>query len=276
MHPDSSASTKPEILLRAVALTKSYRRGRWFVGTSPAVQALCGASLDLHQGSTLGLVGASGAGKSTLARCLAGIEPPDSGEIWFEGEQITRPVRRTHSLSSQVQMVFQDATGSLSPRLNALEIVSEPLLIAGERKQERGRRALELMQLVGLPRDSATKLACEFSTGQRRRLAIARALALQPKVLILDEALAGLDLSIRAQISNLLLEIQAAFSLSCICVSHDLDLVAHLADKIAMIDRGKIVATLAAEDFAVGRLKLPRPQRQGASAPPSTAGAGAP
>src|SRR5215510_6329738 len=230
-----------ETLLRVAGLSKRYTQGGWLSRTR--VRALRDVDLILRSGSTLALIGASGSGKSTLARCLACLEMPDAGEIWFAGRNLAALTQRELvPFRRQIQMIFQDPTGSLNPRLNAVEIVSEPLLIVGcTTKQQRLERALELMEVVGLSPDWGKRLPHQFSAGQRRRLAIARALALEPKVLILDEALTGLDLSIQAQISNLLLELQSALSLSYLLISHDVGLVAHLADEVAILHQGKIV-----------------------------------
>lgn len=235
-------ATTTETLLYVTGLSKRYLRGGLLSRKRTQVQALCGIDLTLRAGATLALIGASGSGKSTLARCLVCLEKADTGEIWFSGKNLlTLTNRELAPFRRQMQLIFQDPAGSLNPRLNAVEIISEPLLIAGISKRERRARALELMELVGLPAGWGSRLPCEFSGGQRRRLAIARALALEPKVLILDEALTGLDLSIQAQISNLLLELQSALSLSYLLISHDAGLVAHLADEVAILHQGRIV-----------------------------------
>jgi len=242
MQTDPTRNANTEILLRCVGLNKTYTQGRWFSGSRLTKQVLKGVSLSIRAHTTLALIGVSASGKSTLARCLAGIERPDSGETWFEGKNLAALSRRErNALRGQIQMVFQEPAASLNPRLNGMEIVSEPLLIAGMNKKERHRQALDLMDLVGVPASCAKRLPAELSGGQRRRLAIARALALAPKILILDESLAGLDLSIQAQISNLLITLQAARHLTYICISHDLDLVAHLADEVAVLHEGQIV-----------------------------------
>lgn len=239
-EPKQNANT--EILLRCVGLNKTYTQGRWFSGSRQTKQVLKSVSLSIRAHTTLALIGVSASGKSTLARCLAGIERADSGEIWFEGKnRAALSHREWNALRGQIQMVFQEPAASLNPRFNGMEIVSEPLLIAGMDKKERHRQALDLMELVGVPAQCARRLPAELSGGQRRRLAIARALALAPKILILDESLTGLDLSIQAQISNLLTELQAAYRLTYICISHDLDLVAHMADEVAVIHDGQIV-----------------------------------
>lgn len=230
-------------LLRASDLRKRYTRGGGWAWNRTQIESLRGIDLEVCAGAGLALIGASGSGKSTLARCLACLEKPDSGEIWYDGKNLALagdreliPYRR------QIQMIFQDPAQSMNPRFTAAEIVSEPLLIAGQgNKRERTERALALMKMVGIPPGAASRLPGSLSGGQRRRLAIARSLAVEPRVLILDEALAGLDLSTQAQIANLLLELQEARSLTCIWISHDLGLVARFASQVAVIDDGRIV-----------------------------------
>jgi len=229
-------------LLRVIGLRKLYLRGGAWAGNRVQVAPLQGLDLEIQAGTALALIGASGSGKSTLARCMACLEAPDSGEIWFEGRNLSTTGRRElPHFRRQIQMVFQDPALSLNPRFTAAEIVSEPLLIAGlGTKRERTDRAIGLMTFAGLSADAAHRRPGEFSGGQRRRLAIARALATEPKLLILDEALAGLDLSTQAQIANLLLEIQKARALTYVWISHDLRLVARLAREVAVIDKGRI------------------------------------
>ncbi len=201
----------------------------------------------------MALVGESGSGKSTLARCLAHLEQPDEGEIWFEEEEITTASgKRLAKLRREIQLIFQDPASSLNPRLPAAEIVAEPMVIQkmGNRG-ERKRRSAELIERVGLPLSTGARLPQQLSGGQRQRLAIARALALQPKLLILDESLSSLDLSIRAQLINLLLDLQESCSLTYLFISHDLGLAMHLADEIAVMHRGRIVETARAEDFCL-------------------------
>lgn len=252
MQSEPTPISETEVLLHVAGLSKIYRQGGWLSRNRRQVQALKAVNLEVRKGSTLALVGASGSGKSTLARCIACLEQPDSGKIWFADTDLAKlHPRELIPFRRQIQMVFQEPGMSLNPRLTAIELVSEPLLIAGQGKKQRHQRAMELMALVGLPARSAHQLLFEFSGGQRRRLAIARALTLEPKLLILDESLAGLDLSIQAQIFNLLLELQAVFSLTCICISHDLDLMTHLADEIAILSEGRIVERIPASELLV-------------------------
>src|SRR5260221_7015737 len=209
MHTESS-QTESQVLLSAVALSKQYTQGRWLSRRRSSIDALCTVEFTIRACSTLALIGASGSGKSTLARCLACLEKPDSGEIWFAGKNLVNLSQRDLiPLRRQIQLIFQEPAASLNPRFTAVETVAEPLLVAGQgTKKERKERAIDLMALVGLPAGLGGRLPLELSGGQRRRPGIARALAPEPKRLILDEALAGLDLSTRAQISNLLLKLQ--------------------------------------------------------------------
>lgn len=230
-------------LLEVRNLNKVYTQHEWFSRRRFQVKALDDVSLAIPQGGTVALVGESGSGKSTLAKCLALLEEPDSGEISFEGRDLLRVDRQAlRQIRPQLQLIFQDAASAFNPRLSALEIIVEPLAIQGRgTRTERKKRGLELMEQTGLPPDSAGRRAFEFSGGQRQRLAIARALALEPKFLILDEALSGLDLSIQKQIVSLLLELQARASLTYLLVSHDLGLMAQIADHVAVMYEGKII-----------------------------------
>ena len=237
-----------EPLLRAENLVKQYADNRP-LGERREVTALAGVSLAIHAGKITALVGESGSGKSTLALCLACLERPSSGSIWFEGRDIAALGEdQQRRVRPKLQLVFQDPAASLNPRLTALEIVSEPLIIQQRfRRQESCERARALLERVGIPGEKAGQRPDEFSGGQRQRLAIARALALEPKLLILDEALAALDCSVQAQIANLLLELQSSLGLTCLFITHDFAMAAHLADEIGVMDHGRIVELGAAE-----------------------------
>jgi ABC-type glutathione transport system ATPase component len=217
-------------LLSVHGLSKTYaNRGQ-------ARVALAGVGFTLERARILGVVGASGSGKSTLARCLAGFEAPTSGEILFEGRPLA-PERRL-----QIQLIFQQPAESLNPRFTAAEIVEEPLVIQRRgAPAERRERAAAALELVGIARAALGKRAHQFSGGERQRLAIARSLAVEPKLLILDESFNGLDPSLTAQISGLLRELQEALGLSYILISHDLELVAALATEIAVMEGGRLV-----------------------------------
>src|SRR5712692_4810815 len=229
--------------LRVCGLTKHYVRRGGVLRKRIPIDAVSQVDFEIPAGKTLALVGSSGSAKSTVARCVTRLETPDRGQVWLGGTDIsrlgTRDLRRFRTV---IQMIFQDAATSMNPRFSAAQIIEEPLLIQGRgSKEERRSRARELMSEVGLSPNSADRSVMEFSGGQRQRLAIARALALQPKLLVLDEALSGLDLSTEAQITNLLLDLQAAHSLTYLFISHDIALVARLADAIAVISAGEIV-----------------------------------
>ena len=243
MRTETAATRAPRpALIRARGLSKSYVQSTPFSRTKFQVDALVEVDLEIVPGYLTALVGESGSGKSTLASCLAMIEKPDRGEIWFEGEEISRRSKRELApLRPRIQIVFQDSAGALDPRFSAAQIIEEPLEI---QHRESGRklraRACELMEEVGLSADWANRSPLELSGGQRQRLAIARAIALKPSLLILDESLSGLDLSTQAQILNLLLDLKAAYSLTCLLVSHDLSLVGQVADFVAVMHQGRI------------------------------------
>ncbi len=232
-----------EPLLRVRGLCHRYVRRQPITGKISRVQVLQDLDLTIARGSTVALVGQSGSGKSTLARCLMRLEEPDAGEIWFEGKNLlTLSRQELFSVRRGIQLVLQDPVSAFNPRFSAAEIIAEPLLIhQWGTKAQRRERVLLLMEQVGLPREWAGRLSLNFSGGQRQRLAIARALALEPRFLILDEALSALDLSIQAQIANLLLELQLKHSLTYLLITHDLALAGHLADEIAVLYGGRVV-----------------------------------
>jgi len=226
----------PIVQLRDVV--KHYRtRGR---GT---VHAMDGVSLDIPAGSTLGLVGESGCGKSTTARLLVQLERPTSGSIVVDGIDVTRAsAAQRRRLRRTIQMVFQDPYASLDPRVRVGEAIAEVLavhrLASGSRRRE---RVVELLEMVGLPASSATRYPHELSGGQRQRIGIARALAVQPKVLVLDEAVSALDVSVRAEVMNLLARLRRDLGLTYLFISHDLGMVRHISDRIAVMYLGQIV-----------------------------------
>ncbi|MGB6682349.1 MAG: ATP-binding cassette domain-containing protein [Candidatus Acidiferrum sp.] len=235
-------------LLRVENLVKRYAAGR-SVGSNANLAALDGVSLSIAPRTTLALVGESGSGKSTLALCIACLESPTSGNILFEGTDIAAlSENERRSVRPQIQLVFQDPASSLNPRWTALEIISEPLLVQRRFTQpQRDAAAYALLERVALPRKLAARCADELSGGQKQRLAIARALALEPKLIILDEALSALDCSVQAQISNLLLELQSSLGLTYLFITHDFAMAAHLADQIAVMNCGRIVECGAPE-----------------------------
>lgn len=235
-------------LLRVENLVKHYAAGP-SARSKDKFAALDGVSLSIPAITTLALVGESGSGKSTLALCIACLEHPTSGSIWFEGVDVAAlQESQLRLLLPQIQLVFQDPASSLNPRWTALEIVSEPFLVQKRfSKQERTKKACTLLDHVGISRKMVSRSAGELSGGQKQRLAIARALALEPKLIILDEALTALDCSVQAQISNLLLELQSSLGLTYLFITHDFAMAAHFADQIAVMDHGRIVESGPAE-----------------------------
>ena len=237
-----------EPLLRVEHLVKHYKR-RPFGSPASRFAALNGVSLTLPPKSTLALVGESGSGKSTLAMCIACLDRPTSGDIWFEGQNLaTQNESARRQVRPKIQLVLQDPARSLNARWTALEVVCEPLIIQRRlNRRQQAEKSLALLDLVGLARKWAERRVDEFSGGQRQRLAIARALALYPKLIILDEALSALDCSVQAQISNLLLDLQSSLALSYLFITHDFVMAAHLSGQIAVMDHGQIVESGAAE-----------------------------
>ncbi|MDE0825898.1 MAG: ATP-binding cassette domain-containing protein [Akkermansiaceae bacterium] len=226
-------------------------RGGVFLKQVAAVKAVDGVSLSIKKGETLGLVGESGCGKSTLGKALVRLLKPTAGRIDFMGQDITTmSQRRLRPLRQDFQMVFQDPAESLDSRMSVGEIISEPMVIQkmGNRAQRRARVA-ELLDRVGMPRTAAEKFSFEFSGGQRQRIGIARALAVNPDLLILDEPVSALDVSVQAQVLNLLLELQRDLGLSYLFIAHDLGVVKHMSDRVAVMYLGKLVEVAGAEEI---------------------------
>jgi len=227
--------------LRVQDLTVVYRRGSILGGRS-AVRALDAVSLEVAAGSILAVVGESGGGKSTLARCLALLEEPTAGEVFVDGRPVSElDARGRRELRPRLQLLFQDPASALNPRFTVADSVAEPLVVRrwGDRVRRRAR-ALELMDEVGLEASLAERGPLALSGGQKQRLVLARALAAEPRALLLDEALTGLDLSLQAQVVNLLLRLRERHGLTYVLVTHDLRLAAHLADRVAVLDRGRL------------------------------------
>jgi ABC-type glutathione transport system ATPase component len=208
----------------------------------PSFQALNGVSLRLGQGETLGLVGESGSGKTTIGRAILGLAPVASGSIRFDGRDITAASRRERrALSRDLQVVFQDPYSSLNPSRTIGDILSEPLSVQGVAGGEARARVQELLDRVHLPHDAMDRLPREFSGGQRQRIAIARALALEPRLIVCDEPVSALDLCTQARVLDLFLEIQRDTGVSYLFISHDLDVVRHVSHRVAVLYRGDLV-----------------------------------
>ena len=241
------------ILLEATDLVKHFavRSTSWRRGVREHVHAVDGVALDVRRGETLGVVGESGCGKSTLGRLLVRLHEPTSGTVRFDGKDITklsrsalRPFRR------EMQMIFQDPYASLNPRKRVIQIVGDPFRIhrtGGE--QEIRRRVQELLEVVGLSADHVNRFPHEFSGGQRQRIGVARALALQPQLIVADEPVSALDVSIQAQVVNLLDDLQDEFGLTYVFIAHDLGVVRHVSDRIAVMYLGVIVEVALADDL---------------------------
>nr|WP_206686925.1 MULTISPECIES: ATP-binding cassette domain-containing protein [Microbacterium] len=205
-------------------------------------RALAGVSIDIQPGETLGLVGESGSGKTTLGRAVLGLAPVTEGTIYYDGQDISNLARRERrTLSSEIQVVFQDPYSSLNPSLTIEQILAEPLQARGIASTPAKARVRELLDQVGLPADARGRLAREFSGGQRQRIAIARALALDPKLIVCDEPVSALDLSTQARVLDLLIEIQNRTGVAYLFITHDLAVVRHISHRVAVMFRGEIV-----------------------------------
>jgi peptide/nickel transport system ATP-binding protein/oligopeptide transport system ATP-binding protein len=241
-----------EIILSASNLTKTYRQssGRFGFG-SKRVKALDDVSISIKASSTLAVVGESGSGKSTLARCLLQLLPLDAGTVQFQGRDLaTLTGDALRAERRNLQMVFQDPFASLNPRMKVGQIVGEGLIIhrLGD-AQERAQKVLRMLERVGLSAADINKYPHEFSGGQRQRIGIARALVVQPKLVVCDEPVSALDVSIQAQILLLLKELQQEMGLSYLFISHDLRVVRHIAEEVAVMYDGKIVEQGRVEDI---------------------------
>jgi oligopeptide transport system ATP-binding protein len=237
------AATEP--LLEVTDLVKHFpiKRGILIDRTVEQVRAVDGVSFSVDRGQTLGLVGESGSGKSTVCRVLLQLSKPTSGSVRFEGEEIAgRSRRQMRPLRRQMQMIFQDPYASLNPRKRVGQIVGNPLKLQGIASGNELRRQVQgLLERVGLSPEHYDRYPHEFSGGQRQRIGIARAIALKPKLIVADEPVSALDVSIQAQIVNLLDDLQDELGLTCVFVAHDIGVVRHISDRIAVMHEGKIV-----------------------------------
>jgi len=238
-----TTSDRATPLLDVRHLSKHYVRRAGLVGRGGLVRAVDDITFDVRPGETFGLVGESGSGKTTTGRCILRLVEPTSGEVWFRGEDVLTLGRaKMRAVRRQMQMVFQDPFASLDPRMRVGAIVEEPLVIHRlGAKAERRERVRELLRLVGLDPSSVDRFPREFSGGQRQRIGLARALALEPSLVIADEPVSSLDVSIQAQVVNLLMDLQARLGLTYVFIAHDLRLVRHICTRVAVMYRGRIV-----------------------------------
>ena len=229
--------------IRVHELRRSYRRPRTSVRQpGPLVEALKGVSFEVARGERFGIVGESGCGKSTLMRLLAGLDQPTSGEVQVEGQTVSGvPESKLGFLRSSLQLVFQDPMGSLDPRMRVRDIIAEPLV--APRLPSRRARVAELLDAVGLSPEAADRFPHQFPGGQRQRISIARALAPSPSILLADEPVSALDVSVRAQVLNLITDLVSELGLTLVFVSHDLSVVRHVCERVAVMSEGEIVET---------------------------------
>ena len=226
-------------------------RSGFFNRVTDHVYAVDGVSLEIEEGKTYGLVGESGSGKSTIGKSIIGLEHVTSGKVIYEGEDVTNKARRrTSDYNRNVQMIFQDSLSSFNPKKRILDIVAEPLRnFERLSPDEERKRVIELMEIIGLSEDALLKYPHQFSGGQRQRIGVARALASNPRLIIADEPVSALDLSVQAQVLNYMKRIQDEFNLSYLFISHDLGVVKHMCDELFIMYRGRFVETGKAEDI---------------------------
>ncbi len=242
-----------EPLLRVKNLVKHFPiKGGLFSREVARVHAVDGISFDIQAGETLGLVGESGCGKSTTGRCILRLIEPTSGEVWFEGKNVTTLDKRAlRALRRDMQIIFQDPYASLNPRMTVGSIVGEALIIhkLAKTKREREEKVAHLLETVGLHPDHMRRYPHEFSGGQRQRIGIARALAVSPKFIVADEPVSALDVSIQAQIINLMEDLQKQFNLTYLFIAHDLSVVEHISTRVAVMYLGKVVEIAQAKEL---------------------------
>jgi oligopeptide transport system ATP-binding protein len=247
-------------LLRIKNLKKYFPiRGGLFSREVARVHAVDDVSFDLLKGETLGLVGESGCGKSTTGRCILRLIEPTAGEVWFEDKNVTTLDKRSlRHLRRDMQIIFQDPYASLNPRMTVGSIIGEALVIhkLAKSKRERDERVVHLLETVGLSADHLRRYPHEFSGGQRQRIGIARALAVSPKLIVADEPVSALDVSIQAQVINLLEDLQKQFNLTYLFIAHDLSVVEHISTRVAVMYLGKIVEIAPAKELYTKRILL--------------------
>jgi oligopeptide/dipeptide ABC transporter ATP-binding protein len=239
------------IILTLSGLSKTYKLISSFGSRrKESVQAVENISLEVFEGETLGIVGESGCGKSTLGRMIVRLEEPTTGAILFEGRDLNKESARSlRAIRKRLQMIFQDPYASLNPRRTIGRIVEEPLRVHGVKAAEREAIAKDLLRKVGLDEGAYAKFPHEFSGGQRQRVGIARALALSPRLIVADEPVSALDVSVQAQVLNLFKDVQKEFGLTYIFIAHDLGVVRHVSDRIVVMYLGKIVELAEADDL---------------------------
>ena len=237
-------------ILSIRGLTKNYELSSAFFRSKDVVHAVENVNLEIQEGETLGIVGESGCGKSTLGRMIVRLEQPTDGVILFEGHDLAKvSARKLRGLRKRFQMIFQDPYASLNPRRQIGQIVEEPLRVHGVAKAERRVIARELLKKVGLDENAYEKYPHEFSGGQRQRVVIARALALNPRLVVADEPVSALDVSIQAQVLNIFKDLQKEFQLTYVFIAHDLGVVRYVSDRIAVMYLGKVVELADADDL---------------------------
>ncbi|MCC5908897.1 MAG: ABC transporter ATP-binding protein [Clostridiaceae bacterium] len=244
--------SKEKILLKTVGLRKEYTISKGFFSRSKEqLVAVDNVSIEIKEGKTLGLVGESGCGKSTLGKLILKIEEPSEGKVMFEGEDITElKGKKLKQVRKNIQAVFQDVHASLNPRMKVCDIIQEPLMnFQIGNRESRKERTKELLSIVGLGEEALERYPHEFSGGQKQRITIARALALNPKLILCDEATASLDVSIQAQILNLLTKLKETLGLSYLFISHDIAAVKYISDEIAVMYLGKIVEVINSKNL---------------------------
>jgi ABC-type oligopeptide transport system ATPase subunit len=239
-------------VLKACGICKRFTNRQSPFRAPIVIEAVDMIDLYIDRGETLGLVGESGSGKSTLGRALLQLDPPTEGSVWLSGQEITgKSQQKLRPLRRHMQMIFQDPQSSLNPRMTVYDIIAEPIVIAADWKGRVNlrKRVLQLLDLVRLPASTIDRYPREFSGGQRQRIGIARAIALNPSLIVADEAVSSLDVSIQAQVINLLMDLQRELGFANLFIAHDLAVVRHVADRIAVMFLGRIVELAKSDDL---------------------------